>query len=42
MDHPTQTQRRSSNQRRQLSISPNQVKTYRVILYTTERERHAQ
>jgi hypothetical protein len=40
------TQRRlngdQSNQGRQLSMSPNRVKTYRVILYTTERERHAQ
>jgi hypothetical protein len=40
------TQRRlngdQSNQGRQLSMSPNQVRTYRVILYATERERQAQ
>ncbi len=40
------TQRRlngdQSNQGRQLSMSPNRVKTYRVVLYSTERERHAQ
>jgi hypothetical protein len=31
-----------SNQGRQLSMSPNQVRTYRVILYTAERARRAQ
>jgi hypothetical protein len=40
------TQRRlngdQSNQGRQLSMSPNRVKTYRIVLYSTERERHAQ
>jgi hypothetical protein len=40
------TQRRlngdQSNQGRQLSMAPNQVRTYRVTLYTIERERHTQ